>query len=129
MGIFRLPSIFLLVVIGFMMPLQVRAVNSECAKETKIKDKEAKEEKKMDELSLIAYVMTVAGVASFFLVPVASLFLFPVAFVLGAVAFLSGKKRYKNRRGRGLALAAMALGGIFTLFLLGSFLAFALFGF
>ena len=82
----------------------------------------------MDSLSLIAYIFAVAGVASLFILAPVSIFLMPIAFITGMVAFLN-KKRYVNKRGRGLALAAVALGGAFSLIILTSLLAFALFGF
>ena len=108
------------------MPVSVYSVHSNIVKDQK---KEVTENKKLDVLSLVAYIITVAGVSSFFFAPAASLVLFPVAFILGAIAFMGGKKRYENRRGRGLALAAFALGGAFTVVIFGSLLAFALFGF
>ena len=83
----------------------------------------------MDSLSLVAYAFMMAGLASFFFLPPAGLFLLPAAFVMGLVAFLGGKKRYANRRGKGLALAALAVGGGFSLVILISLAAFALFGF
>ncbi len=91
--------------------------------------RERKEEKKMDVLSLVAYISTMAGVASFFFVPVASLILLPAGLIMGMIGFLGGRKRYESRRGRGLALASLVLGGAFTLMLFASFIAFGLFGF
>jgi hypothetical protein len=121
--------IILILIIGFttsLSPVGVYAVNSE---KSTSPSQSRKEEKRMDELSLIAYFSTIAGIASLFIIPVASLVLMPAGFLLGMIAFLGGRKRFENRRGRGLALAAVALGGAYTLVIFGSLLAFALFGF
>ena len=126
MGIFRLPLFFVLILIGSLLPVRAYSVHNNIVQEEK---KEVKDNKKMDVLSLVAHIVTVAGVASFFVVPPASLVILPVAFILGAIAFLGGKKRYENRRGKGLALTALAIGGAFTVVIFGSLLAFAIFGF
>ena len=91
--------------------------------------KELQEEKKLDELSVIAYISAVAGIASFFFLPAASLLFLPAGLVMGMIAIVGGKKRYEKRRGRGLALAAIALGGIFVLALFASLVVAVLFGF
>ena|SRR5688500_16685466 len=122
----RISRLVFIILLSFAItaPVSVSAVNQQS-----IPKKEAVEQKKMDTLSLIAYVSTIVGIASLFLVPAASLFLMPVGFIMGMIAFFGGKKRYEKRRGKGLALAALAIGGAFTLVIMGSLLAFALFGF
>ena len=90
---------------------------------------EQTEEKKMDALSLIAFVGAAVGIASLFFISPLSILLLPGAFVTGMIALLRGRERYITRRGRGLALAALILGGAFTLYLFASFVAFGLFGF
>lgn len=73
-------------------------------------------EKKMDALSLTAYVSAVTGVASIFLLPALSLALLPAGLVMGIIALARGRRKgYKNKKGWGLALAAVVLGGAFTL--------------
>lgn len=111
---------------SFLTPAAVYAVNDE-AKAKEIR--KAVENKRMDELSLIAYISTVAGIASLFLIPVASLILMPAGFLMGMIAIFGNEKRYEKRRGRGLALAAVAVGGAYTLVVFGSLLVFTLFGF
>ena len=112
--------------ISLLTPSVVHAVNDEAsAKE----NRKAVESKRIDELSLVAYISTVAGIASFFLAPVASLILMPAGFLMGMITLFGNEKRYEKRRGRGLALAAVAVGGAYTLVVFGSLLAFAIFGF
>ena len=65
----------------------------------------------MDGLSLAAHIAVSAGIASFFLLPTAGLILLPAGFIMGVIAWAGGRKRYERKRGRGLALAAMVLGG------------------
>ena len=123
--------ILLISVISFLTPAPAGAIhsqNQEIAQTAGPKKKIEKQEKKMDSLSLIAYIFAMGGLVSLFFVAPVSLFMMPIAFVSGLVAFL-GKKRYNKKRGRGLALAAVAIGGAFTLVILFSLLAFALFGF
>ena len=125
-GIQRTIWILIFGITTSLSPVGVYAVNSH---NTTTPPQSRKEEKRMDELSLIAYVSTVVGIASLFIVPVASLVLMPAGFLMGMIAFMGGRKRFEKRRGRGLALAAVALGGAYTLVVFGSLLAFALFGF
>jgi len=72
------------------------------------------EEIKMDGLSLAAYVTSITGIASLFLLPTLGLLFLPAGFIMGIIAWRS-KKRYERRKGKGLALAAVAIGGAFTL--------------
>jgi len=90
---------------------------------------EQTEEKKMDALSLVAFAGAAAGIASLFIIAPLSILLLPGAFVTGLLALLRGREHYVTRRGRGLAVAALILGGAFTLYLFASFVAFGLFGF
>ncbi len=79
-------------------------------------------EKKMDALSLTAYISAVTGVASLFLVPALSLALMPAAFVMGIIGIARGKRKgYKNKKGWGLALVAVVLGGAYVLLFIGAF--------
>lgn len=112
--------------ISLLTPSAVYAVNDEASVK---ESRKAVESKRMDELSLIAYISTVAGIGSLFLIPVASLILMPAGFLMGMIAIFGNEKRYEKRRGRGLALAAVAVGGAYTLVVFGSLLAFTLFGF
>ncbi len=120
--------IILMSILSLMGPIPAHAVQTHQQAVAKEK-KELADEKKMDALSLAAYVSAMAGIASFFVVPAASIALLPAAFIMGLIALLSGKKRYLTKRGRGLALTATILGGTFTLFVFASFIAFSLFGF
>ena len=127
----RLPILLIISFVGFLAPSTAWSVHTDNQLEIKAekpKKKNQAETKKLDGLSVTAYAMAMAGLASFFFVPVAGLFLLPIAFITGMVAFF-GKKRYVNRRGKGLALAAIILGGGFSLLLLISLAAFALSGF
>ncbi len=73
-------------------------------------------DKKMDALSLTAYVTAVTGVASIFLIPALSLLLMPAGLIMGIIGIARGRRKwYKNKRGYGLALAAVVLGGGVTL--------------
>lgn len=101
------------------------AVNAENLSKKELK-KAAKEERKMDTLSLVGYLSAVGGIASLFIVPLASLVLLPAAFVMGVIGLYRGKRYYQNTRGWGLSLAATILGGLFILVFTGSFLIFLL---
>jgi hypothetical protein len=85
-----------------------------------------KKEKKMDTLSLVAHISIMAGIASFFFLPQLSLLLIPAAFIMGLLAVTGRKDRLKSKRGRGLAIAALAVGGFFTLVVFASFAIYAL---
>lgn len=85
------------------------------------------ERKKMDGLSLISYVSTTVGLASLFILPVLGGILIPLGTILGLFAWTS-KKRYIHRRGRGLAIASVAVGGAFAFLIVVSFIAFFLGG-
>ena len=130
----RFPIILLISLVGILAPSAAWSVHSKVQTESKTekpKKPEKKDQaktKKMDSLSLTAYVLTMLGLASFFFIPVAGLFLLPIAFISGMLAFFN-RKRYINKRGRGLALAAFVIGGGFSLLLLISLAAFALSGF
>lgn len=128
MKTYRLPIILMIGLMVLISAGNLKAVNT-IQQGIDSTSNEQPEEKKMDGLSLAAYVGAVAGVASFFILPAVSILLLPAAFVTGTIAILSGRRRYVTRRGRGLALAALILGGAFTLFLFASFVAFGLFGF
>jgi len=96
------------------------------SQDKKIDKKKERKEKKMDGLSLAAHIAVSTGIASFFLLPVLGLILLPAGFLMGIIAWAGGKKKYEHKRGRGLALAAMAIGGAFTLAVLASFALFVL---
>lgn len=127
----RLPIILLITLVGFLAPSAAWSVHSEVRAKEKTEKSEKKDQektKKLDPLSLTAYLFTMAGLVSFFFVPVASLIILPIAFITGMVAFFN-RKRFEKRRGRGLALAAFVIGGGFSLLILISLAAFALSGF
>ena|SRR5688572_22037455 len=123
MGIQRIMVILIFSMITSMTP--ALAVNTE----PQSPGKELEEEKKLDELSVFAYISAVAGIASFFFIPAASLLFLPAGLVMGMIAIAGGRKRYEKRRGRGLALAAIALGGVFVLAVFASLVVSVLFGF
>jgi len=83
----------------------------------------------MDPLAASAYAATVAGLAGLFLTPVITLILMPAGFIMGLIALMGRRDRFKKRRGRGLAIAAVALGGAFSLLIVGSLIILGLFGF
>lgn len=123
---FSSSPIFLIVCLSFLInPFKAAGVETIPGKQTE----QSVEGRKMDKLSLAAYITTVAGIASFFFAPVAGLVLLPAGFIMGFITFLGGKKRFATKRGRGLAIAAVVLGGAFSIFVFASFIAFALFGF
>lgn len=106
-------------------PLNVHAVSRQSVKTEQKRD----DERRMDSLSMIAYGSVVAGLASLFLVPVLGLLLIPGGLVMGLLALFGGKNRYEKRKGRGLAFAAVILGGAFTVVVVGSLLILLAFGF
>lgn len=73
-----------------------------------------KKEMRMDGLSMAAHIATVTGLAELFLIPALGLVSIISGFVMGLIAWKTGK-RYEHRRGRGLAIASMALGGVIVL--------------
>jgi hypothetical protein len=87
------------------------------------------DERKMDPLSLTAYALTVGGLASLFLTPALALLLIPAGFVVGLFALFGGRNRFEKRKGRGLALAAVLLGGAFSLAIVVGFLVLLAVGF
>ena len=89
--------------------------NRQEKKEITTEEKQDQKDKKMDGLSLVAHIAVCTGIACFFLLPQLGLLFVPAGFIMGVIAWAGGKRRYKDRRGRGLALAAMALGGVFTM--------------
>lgn len=115
MKTFLLSSLLLICLVGYISPaFGVNSENSPPKKHVKTEIKKAdNEEKKMDGLSLVAYISAMTGIASFFLVPVAGIFLLPAAFTMGLIALIRGKK-YGRKKGRGLALTATILGGAFV---------------
>jgi cobalamin biosynthesis protein CobD/CbiB len=108
-----LPAIFLM-----LMSAQWAPVYAIEGYKTRQEKKEIKEEqrdtRKMDGLSLWAYITAFSALASLFVVPTLSLLLFPAGLVMGIIALVQGKRRLEDRRGRGLAIAAVVLGGAFA---------------
>ena len=95
-------------------PPPVFGVNRDMTRKEKLEKKKAeKDERVMDGLSLASYVTTVASLAGLFFTP-ATIIGLPVAFVLGLVALVRRRGHFQNRRGKGLALTAVILGGAFT---------------
>jgi hypothetical protein len=82
----------------------------------------AEKDKKMDTLSLVSYIASVGGLVALFLLPQVAAILMLGGFIGGLVAVASAKRRFRNRKGRGLAIAAIVVGGImpalFILYLL-----------
>ena len=105
-------------------PVTIHAVSDGNFEKTEVEE----DERKIETVSLIAYISSVSGIASLFIIPTLSLLLFPAGFILGLIAFLN-KKRRINRRSRSLALAATILGGAFIGVVFTSFLVFLLFAF
>ncbi|MEO6130519.1 MAG: hypothetical protein ABIQ02_01635 [Saprospiraceae bacterium] len=87
--------------------------------------KPGKKEMKMDGLSLAAHISTTTGIASLFLFPSAGLLLIVGGFIMGVIAWRS-KKRYEHRRGRGLIIGPIAIGGVFTMMVTLSLIAYFL---
>lgn len=108
-----LPLIFLVCLTAQWAP--VYGINSNKTRQEKkeLKDEE-RDIRKMDELSLWAYISAVTGIASFFVAPAASLLFFPAALVMGVIALVRGRRRMEDRKGRGLAIAAVILGGAYV---------------
>jgi hypothetical protein len=110
----------LLMICGCMLAGNLSAVDSRVThgKETF----QAEEEEKMDTLSLVSYIASVGGLVALFLLPQVAAILMLGGFIGGLVAVASAKRRFRNRKGRGLAIAAMVVGGImpalFILYLL-----------
>lgn len=108
-----LPVIFLVCLIIEWAP--VYAIEGyKTGKEKKEFKDEQQDIRKMDELSLWAYISTVTGIASLFVIPAASLLLFPAGLVMGIIALVGRRRRLEDRRGKGLAIAAVVLGGAYT---------------
>ena len=116
--------LFLLFVAGSMLPVQLEAVGGK-----EVKQVQREDNREIDGLSLAAYISVVAGIASLFILPGASLLLMPVGLILGLVAIFGRRNRYERRRGRGLALAAIVLGGAYALAMVLSLAVFVFFGF
>lgn len=110
MKIYLIP---LLLLFQLVMVPSAGAINSKSKPaETQVDTLSGEPEKKMDALSLTAYISAVTGVASLFLVPALSLALLPAGLVMGIIALARGRRKgYKNKKGWGLALAAVVLGG------------------
>ena len=122
MGNNRFLLILIFSTIGLISPLSVvNAVNTQKGRQEKVEiKKDVKKGKKMDALSLVAHIAVSTGLASFFFLPMVGLILLPAGFIMGLIAWAGGKRRYERKRGRGLALAAMILGGAFVLGILAS---------
>ena len=105
-------------------PVTIHAVSDGIFEKTEVEE----DERKIETVSLIAYISAVSGIASLFIIPSLSFLLFPAGFVLGLIAFMN-KRRRINRRSRSLALVAAILGGAFIGVVFTSFLVFLLFAF
>ena len=119
----------LLIIIGIMAPISYsNAVNTQKEGLEKIERRKADkpEKQKIDVLSLVAHIAMTLGIASLFVVPELSLVLIPAAFIMGLIAWKN--RRYDHKRGKGLALSALILGGVFTTMVAISFLIYALEG-
>ena len=121
MKVYLIPLLLLLQIL--LIP-SAGAINSKTKPAETPADSTAGEaEKKMDALSLTAYLSAVTGVASLFLVPALSLALLPAGLVMGIIGLARGRRKgYKNKKGWGLALAAVVLGGAFTLLFMTAFI-------
>jgi len=128
----RLILCFLFIFIGFLTPLSyVNAVNTQQDEQEKVeKEKKAPEEdtRKMDGLSLAAHIGITAGLASLFILPPLSLLFFTLGFAFGLTAWSQRRRRYATRRGKGLALTAVILGGVFVTIIALSFVGYLLSG-
>ena len=128
----RLIIFFLLCFIGFLTPLSyVNAVNTHKERQEKFdkeKEKKSPEEdpRKMDGLSLAAHIAITTGIASLFILPPLSLLFFTLGFALGMTAWSQRRRRYINKRGQGLALTAVILGGTVVTLIAISFVGFLL---
>jgi hypothetical protein len=108
--------LFLMMMVGS----QVLAVhgNGKTKEKTERTDKKEKnpEQLPMDQLSLWAYILSFAGMGALFFstawTGLPALALLTAGFIMGLIGVLSGRNRYKLRRGKGLAIAAMVIGGI-----------------
>ncbi len=120
MKIYLIP---LLLVVQIFAAQPAIAINTRCQSiETETDSTGSEPVKKMDALSLTAYVTAVTAIASLFLVPALSLALFPAGMVMGIIGIARGRRKgYKNKKGWGLALAAVVLGGAFTLLFMTAF--------
>ncbi len=101
---------------------------SQSGKEKEQDPKKEKAQKKMDGLSLAAHISITAGIASLFILPPLGLLLIPAGIIMGLIAWGGGKKRYENRRGRGLAMEGVILTGALAFLLAISFVAAAFSG-
>lgn len=120
---------FLIIMIGLMAPLSyLKAVNTQKGghERTEKMRVDKPENQKLDVLSLIAHIAMTLGIASLFVVPELSLVFIPAAFIMGLIAWKN--RRYDHKRGKGLALSALILGGVFTTMVAISFLIYALEG-
>jgi hypothetical protein len=126
----RLILCFLLSFIGFLTPLSyVNAVNSHKEKQERVekeKKSTAEDPRKLDGLSLAAHIATTFGIASLFVLPPLSLLFFTLGFALGITAWSQRRRRYINKRGQGLALTAVILGGTVVTLIAISFVGFLL---
>jgi hypothetical protein len=119
----RLLPLCIVVLLCFTVPVTLQAVN------TSPVEKAEQQDLPLDGLSVAAFASVMLGIASLFIVPALSILLFPAGLVMGAfAAFGKNKNRYEKRRGRGLALAAIIVGGAYVGLLAVAFLLTAIFG-